>query len=182
MRSAAASTAIVSAPATQVHADPPATARVSLREVTADTVRAIVKLEVGSEQIGLVAPNAVSMAQAYFEPAAWFRAVYADETPVGFAMLYDPTCTATPEDGPETCFLWRFMIDHRHQRKGYGAAALALLIAHVRTLDGVTRFKTSYVPTPGNASPLYERAGMRPTGEVDDGEIVLELDLSSAPT
>ena len=73
---------------------------VSLREVTADTVRAICKLEVGPEQQGLVAPNAVSIAQAYFEPAAWFRAVYAGDTPVGFAMLYDPTRTREPESGP----------------------------------------------------------------------------------
>jgi hypothetical protein len=25
----------------------------------------------------------------YFEPKAWFRAIYADETPVGFVMLFD---------------------------------------------------------------------------------------------
>ena len=158
-------------------AEPKSGGVVSLREVTAETVREICKLEVGPGQQGLVAPNAVSIAQAYFEPAAWFRAVYAGDTPVGFAMLYDPTRAREPEGGPETCFLWRFMIDHRHQRKGYGAAALALLVAHVRTLPGVTRFKTSFVPKAGNASPLYERAGFRATGEVDDGETVLELAL-----
>jgi diamine N-acetyltransferase len=153
---------------------------VSLREITAETVRDICKLEVGPEQHGLVAPNAVSIAQAYFEPAAWFRAVYAGDTPVGFAMLYDPTRAREPEGGPDTCYLWRFMIDHRHQRKGYGAAALKLLVAQVRTLPGVTRFKTSFVPGPGNASPLYECAGFRATGEVDDGETVMELPLATA--
>lgn len=149
----------------------------SLREITAATVREICELEVGPGQQGLVAPNAVSIAQAYFEPAAWFRAVYAGDTPIGFAMLYDPTRAAKPEGGRDTCFLWRFMIDRRHQRRGYGAEALELLVAQVRTLPGVTRFKTSFVPSPGNASPLYERAGFRATGEVDDGEIVLELPL-----
>ncbi len=154
---------------------------VSLREITAETVREICKLEVGPAQQGLVAPNAVSIAQAHFEPAAWFRAVYAGDTPVGFAMLYDPTRSAKPEGGPDTCFLWRFMIDQRHQRNGYGAAALELLVAQVRTLPGVTRFKTSYVPEPGNAAPLYERAGFRPTGELDDGEIVMERPLAIGP-
>ena len=57
---------------------------VSLREVTADTVRMICRLDVSEEQKHFVAPNAVSIAQAYFEPKAWFRAIYADETPVGF--------------------------------------------------------------------------------------------------
>lgn len=149
--------------------------RVSLRELTADTVRAICSLDVAPDQRNLVAPNAVSIAQAYFEPAAWFRGIYAGDAPVGFVMLYDPTRTPAPEEGPEVCYLWRFMIDHRHQRRGYGAEALALVVAHVRTLPGVTKLRTSFVPAPGNASPLYERAGFRPTGEVDDGETVLEL-------
>jgi diamine N-acetyltransferase len=92
-------------------------------------------------------------------------------------MLYDPTRSDAPEAGRDACMLWRLMIASPHQRKGYGSAALALLIAHARTLPGVTRMRTSYVPRPGNASPLYERAGFRPTGEVDDGEIVLELSL-----
>jgi len=148
---------------------------VTLREVTADTVRGVCKLNVSHEQQGLVAPNAISIAEAYFEPAAWFRAVYANETPVGFAMIYDPTRTRVPESGPDTCFLWRFMIDREHQGHGYGAAALELVIAHARTLPGVTRMKTSYVPRPGNAAPFYERAGFRATGEVDEGEQVLEL-------
>jgi len=163
-----------------VDTDQPRERFVSLREITAETVREICALEVGPDQRGLVAPNAISIAQAYFEPAAWFRAVYTGQTPIGFAMLYDPTRAREPEGGPETCFLWRFMIDHRHQRKGYGAEALRLLIAQARTLPGVTRFKTSFVDKPGNASPVYTRAGFLVTGEIDDGEIVMELPLASA--
>ena len=41
---------------------------VSLREVNADTVRAICRLDVSEEQKHFVAPNADSIAQAYFEP------------------------------------------------------------------------------------------------------------------
>jgi diamine N-acetyltransferase len=149
-------------------------ALVSLREVTAATVRAVCDLDVGADQRGLVAPNAVSIAQAYFEPAAWFRAVYAGDEPVGFVMLYDPTRTAAPEAGPGVAFLWRFMIDAKHQKRGHGRAALALVIEHARTLPGVTVLRTSYVDVRGNASPLYLATGFAPTGAVDDGEIVLE--------
>lgn len=152
-------------------------AAVTLREITAATVRAVCLLDVGESQKGLVAPNAFSIAQAYFEPAAWFRAVYAGEAPVGFAMLYDPTRTPAPHAGRDVCMLWRFMIDAAHQRRGYGIAALRLLIEHAHSLEGVTRLRTSYVPAPGNASPLYERVGFRPTGELDDDEVVLELVL-----
>jgi len=102
---------------------------VSLREVTAETVRAICSLEVSPEQRGYVAPNAVSIAQAHFEPRAWFRAVYAGEQPVGFVMLHDD-----PEK--REYYLWRFMIGAEHQGKGYGRAALDLVVEHVTVFEG----------------------------------------------
>jgi diamine N-acetyltransferase len=149
---------------------------VTLREITADTVRAICALDVAPTQRGLVAPNAVSIAQAYFEPAAWFRAIYAAEVPVGFAMLYDPTRTPEPE-GPSLCFLWRFMIDAAHQRKGYGSDAMRILIEHVRSLPGVEAFALSYVPADASPRDFYARFGFRDTGEVDEGELVMKLPL-----
>lgn len=151
---------------------------VRLVEVTADTVRAVCALQVAPDQRGFVAPNAVSIAEAYFEPAAWFRAIRAGDDVVGFAMLYDPTRAVAPRD-PDTCFLWRFMIDARHQRRGYGTAALAQLVDHVATLAGVRTFTTSYVPAPGNASPLYRRHGFVDTGEVDDGEHVMRRPMAA---
>jgi diamine N-acetyltransferase len=71
--------------------------------VTAETVRDICNLQVLHEQKGFVAPNAVSIAQAYFEPNAWFRAIYAGEVPVGFVMLY-----ISQEESEY--FLWRYML------------------------------------------------------------------------
>ena len=62
---------------------------VTLREISRSTVRTICMLDVAPGQDRLVAPNAFSIAQASFHPEAWFRAIYADETPVGFAMLED---------------------------------------------------------------------------------------------
>src|SRR5215470_11624768 len=85
-------------------------ATVMLREVTRDTMRAVCHLQVAAEQREYVADNAFSIAQAYFEPKAWFRAIYADETPVGFVMLSDDP------DAPEY-FLWRLMIDAAQQGK-----------------------------------------------------------------
>lgn len=45
---------------------------IRLQEITATTVRAVCRLDAGDGG-RQVAPNAVSIAQAYFEPAAWFR-------------------------------------------------------------------------------------------------------------
>ena len=59
---------------------------VTLREITCDTLREIFRLKVKPEQQKFVASNAVSIAQAHFHQAAWIRAIYADDTPVGFII------------------------------------------------------------------------------------------------
>lgn len=144
---------------------------VTLRPITKDTVRSILALKVAPAQERFVAANAVSISQAYFQrEVAWFRAVYAGDAPVGFVMV---------EDDPEKASycLWRFMIDARHQGTGIGRRALEQVIAHVRTRPGAKALFTSVVPGEGSPGPFYEKMGFVYTGEEDDGELVLRLDL-----
>ncbi len=144
---------------------------VSLREITKETVRAITRLKVSPEQERFVASNAVSIAEAYFSPdTAWFRAIYADDTPVGFLMLDDNAAAAQ-------YFLWRFMIDARYQRKGIGQKALELLFEHVKTRPGASALSTSCVQGEGSPGPFYETMGFVYTGEEDDGELVMRREL-----
>jgi diamine N-acetyltransferase len=143
---------------------------VTLREITRETVRAVCALDVRPEQRGYVAPNAVSIAQAHFEPSAWFRAVYAGDEPVGFVMLFVDT-------GKTEYFLWRFMIDAEHQGKGYARRALDLVVDHVRGLPGARELVSSYVPGEHGPRDFYLRYGFVDTGEVDDGENVIRLAL-----
>ncbi len=145
-------------------------AEVTLREVTADTVRAICRLQVGPGQERFVAPNAVSIAQAYFEPKAWFRAIYSGEESVGFVMLYDDS------EKPEY-YLWRLMIAGDHQRKGHGRTALGLVVDRVRSRPGARELLASCVPGDGGPRPFYEACGFVATGEVHDGEEILRLPL-----
>lgn len=151
---------------------------VSLREITASTVRAITRLTVAPPQQGFVATNAVSLAEALFSPEAWYRAIYLADEAVGFVMLYDETLRAPPPEIPQIG-LWRFMIDARFQRRGIGKAALELVVAHVRAKRAVSLLTVSYVPGPGCPEPFYLAFGFRPTGQIDEGEIVLELPLAS---
>jgi diamine N-acetyltransferase len=138
---------------------------VELREVTGETVRAVCMLQVAPAQRGSVAPNAVSFAEAMFEPKAWFRAVVADDIPVGFVML--SVDTATPE-----YYLWRYMIDAHYQGRGYGRAALALVMDHVRTLPDAHELLVSWVPGADGPEAFYLGLGFEPTGEIDEGEVV----------
>jgi diamine N-acetyltransferase len=144
---------------------------VTLREVTKDTVRKIVGLKTTPDQERFVAPNAVSIAQAYFQrDVAWFRAIYEGEEPVGFVMVDDDV-------EKQTYYLWRFMVDQRHQRRGIGQKALALVLAYVRTRPGATALLTSVVPGEGTPGPFYEKLGFTYTGEEEDGELVMRLPL-----
>jgi hypothetical protein len=106
---------------------------ISLREIDASSCRAICKLDVADRQRGFVAPNAVSIAEAYFEKQAWFRGIYADDTPVGFAML-------SVDEVEAEYYLWRFMLDHRYQGERVRARRIAAVdrpCPHTPERDGV---------------------------------------------
>ena len=150
--------------------------RVSLREVTADTVIAITRLAVAKSQEGFVSPNAISFAQALFAPEAWYRAIYLEDTPVGFVMLEDESQRVPPPEVPHVS-LWRYMIDAGHQGQGIGRAALEQVIEHVRSRKRFAKLETSYVPGPGCPEPFYLGLGFRHTGRLDGREVVLELPL-----
>lgn len=147
-----------------------AAAKVSLREITGETVRLITALDVGPEQQGLVAPNAVSIAEAHFQPKAWFRAIYAGEEPAGFAMVW-----RDPDE--QAFYIWRFMVDARFQGKGVGRRALELLLDEARS-DGAAEVTLSVVPGPHSAMAFYERCGFEPTGEMHGGEAEMRLTLA----
>ena len=161
--------------------DPSITSSVALREISKSSVRDFCRMDVGPGQDGLVAPNAVSIAQAYFHKEAWFRGIYADDTPVGFAMLEDWTQVDGDAGeryvGAAYVALWRFMIDARYQKHGFGAQALRLLIAHARTRSGVVNMLLSFVPKDQNPEEFYKRFGFVRTGEEDEGEIIMKLVL-----
>jgi diamine N-acetyltransferase len=156
---------------------------VSFREITRANRPEIEALTVTEVQAGYVAGVAESLVEAAETPDAcpWFRAVYADDEPVGFVMLSDGITVADPDYlGPY--YLWRLLVDRRYQGRGYGSAALRLAVEHVRTRGDARTLITSVVQGPASPVGFYLRQGFRLTGEVHQGELVLELDLSSART
>lgn len=143
---------------------------VSLREITKENLQDVLRLRVATNQDMFVADNATSIAEAYFEPLAWFRAIYADETAVGFVMMY--------EDAQKPMYyLWRFMIGETYQKLGYGRQALQLLIERVKGLPNAHELFLSYFPAQGSPKPFYEKLGFAETGEMDEDERVMKLGL-----
>ncbi|MCP4422423.1 MAG: GNAT family N-acetyltransferase [Chloroflexi bacterium] len=150
---------------------PGSEAAVTLREITQKSLRLFLKMNVADSQTHMVAPNSVSIAEAYFEKYAWFRGIYADETAVGFIMLYDNL------DEPEY-YLWRMMIAEDYQGLGYGRKAVGLLVDYVKTRPSAAELLVSHVKKlPGNPGPFYQKLGFEYTGKEEDGELMMKLVL-----
>lgn len=145
---------------------------VSLREITEDSIRDICRLSdtLTPPKKYMVAPNAVSIAQAYFSEHAWFRAIYAGDAPVGFIMLYDD-----PEE-PEY-FLWRLMVAEQFHGRGFGRRAIELLVDYVKTRPGANVLETSCGQGPGSPEGFYKRIGFERNGKIHGEEVGLSLAL-----
>jgi len=148
---------------------------VHFRQITAETVVEICRLSetLTAQQRDMVADNALSIAQAHFSDNAWMRAIYADDTPIGFIMTH---AGSDYDDGIdcEGVFLWRFMIAGPSQGKGYGRKSMELLLDHLRS-QGATELYTSCGQGEGSPEGFYKKLGFVATGEYYDDEVELRL-------
>jgi diamine N-acetyltransferase len=152
---------------------------VTLREITDENREAVRALRVapGQERFVSSVSGALREAAGYPQGKPWWRAVYAGDEPVGFVMLSWNVEPRPPEIiGP--WFLWKLLIDERHQGRGYGAEVVRQIAALVRA-EGGSELLTSYVPEDDGPAGFYERLGFVPTGALDpDGEVIVRLTLT----
>ena len=155
---------------------------ITLRPITPDNWVECIELSPTSDQQvrGYIAPNVLSLAQAYAE--RWWTplAVYAEATMVGF-VLYG----RWPESGfstlwgdkpkPGIDYILRMMIDQRYQGQGYGRAALAALIERIKTQPGCRAIELDYDRDNIAAVRFYTGCGFQPIEENEAGEILARL-------
>jgi GNAT superfamily N-acetyltransferase len=151
---------------------------VGLREITDQNLEDVLAVRLGAGQDRFIGTVAECLEEAADHPEGnpWYRAVYDGDDVVGFVMLswnVDP-------DPPEIIgpwFLWKLIVDERHQRKGYGADVIRLVAELIRA-EGAEELLTSYTEGPGEPGPFYRRLGFVPTGERDvNNEVILSLAL-----
>ncbi len=140
---------------------------VRLVPVTPENSAAVAALELGPDQTELVASNAESLEEALTDADARPRAIMAGETLVGFLMY------ASDADEAQ---IYRFMIDRRHQGRGYGKAALQAVLTEIRALGPARRVAICYEPENEAARRLYAAAGFVEDGLDEDGEMIAHLD------
>jgi diamine N-acetyltransferase len=153
---------------------------VSLREIGDGNRDDVLALRVTPVQARFVSSVAESLREAEETPEGkpWYRAVYADDQPVGFVML---SWNVTPEPpriiGP--WFLWKLLLDAPHQRRGYGRDAVRL-VADVVRANGAAELLTSCLPGDDGPELFYRHIGFNPTGDFDEkGEVILALRLGT---
>lgn len=151
---------------------------ITLREITEESREAVLALRTTAAQERFVSTVACSLDEAARHPNEhpWLRAIYAGEQPVGFVMVaWDFVPEPPHADGP--FFLWKLLIDHQHQGRGYGKQAVEQVIDLIRA-DGGRELITSYVEGEGSPFGFYTKLGFVPRGDLDpEGEIMLCLDL-----
>jgi len=159
---------------------------IRLEKINGKNVWEILKLKVAKEQEEFVAPNDLSIIEAYIVISgnghAYPFGIYEDDKPVGFLMIgYDVDDSF--ENSPKIAYgnygIWRLMIDEKYQNKGYGKAALQLALDFIKSFPcGKAEYcYLSYEPENINAKRLYFGFGFAENGEMDDDEIVAVLKL-----
>ena len=157
-----------------------------LKKINRKNVGEILKLEVFDNQKSFVAPNNISIIEAYLaivENGHVFTfGIYNDDTPVGFLMIgFD--VNSDDADAPKIAKgnynIWRFMIDKKFQGKGFGKKAMDLALEFVKTFPcGTAKYCwLSYESDNDVARQLYKSVGFVETDEKDGEEIVAILEL-----
>lgn len=117
----------------------------------------------------LDAMGILARAYAYRDEGSRAFFIYDGDTPVGMGLYCD-----YPE--LEAYELNQFFIDERHQGRGYGRAALELIFDEMRKDGRYRKVVLWYIEGDDAAKSLYEQAGFREFGSVQD-EIGMEMKL-----
>ncbi|WP_419393205.1 GNAT family N-acetyltransferase [Cytobacillus praedii] len=127
-----------------------------LETITKDNWIKAISLRVREDQEKFVASNAVSLAQLNFLNDFHAKGIYLGVEMIGFALY------GMDEDDHEY-WIYRMMIDQKHQGKGYGKEAIKLVIDDIKMIKE-DRHKTitlSYEPTNEHAKRVYEKVGFK---------------------
>ena len=144
---------------------------ITLRKINEDNWRECIKLKVNDEQARFVATNENGLALAYAHKEMEPRGIYNDDIMVGFIMY-----ARDPDDGQY--YINRFMMDGKHQGKGYGRAAMKNLLDELSEM-GVKTVDIIHKPDNEVAIKLYRSFGFELTEDVLDDDVISRVNLNN---
>ncbi|SMF79531.1 diamine N-acetyltransferase [Paenibacillus uliginis N3/975] len=137
---------------------------ISLRKIDRSNWEECIHLRVREEQERFMASNLYSIAEVQFLPGFMTRAIILDDKVIGFLMY-----GIDPDD--QNYWIYRFMIDDQFQGKGYGRAAMNLLIQQIEAADNRTEvIMIGYNSDNEGARRLYKSVGFEEIGLAPWGE------------
>ena len=146
---------------------------ITLRAITEDNFIDAFNLKLAPGQERFVSHPVRSLAQAYvYREQCQPFGIYEGDTMVGYVMvIYD-------YDIPEYD-IWHMMIDESYQRRGYGSAALDLVLDYIKTKPFGSSNRVTLTCNKDNiqALKLYKSKGFTETGAEDEDEIELSWTL-----
>ncbi len=144
---------------------------VRVAPLTEKNWREALALRVNPDQKNFVADNAYSIAQSRFHPDWSPEGIFVGNVMVGFAMM-------EPEPNKRRIWIIRYMIAGIYQGRGYGKIGLLTLIERFLSDPSCDAIFLSVVPDNENTTKVYESVGFEKTGDFDDGEVVMRLQLT----
>lgn len=145
---------------------------VQFRKITEENFNCFIQMK-RPEGDRFVASNAVSLAQAWLyrdDGDVFPFAIYHHDTPVDFMLLEEDMDDARLD-------LWRIMLAPEHEGKGYGTAAVRLVIQYARESGRYKHIGLLCGPENHNARHIYDKLGFQPTGEICYGDVEMRLEL-----
>ena len=165
---------------------------ITIQPITEDNFREVLALRASEK---LVAPNAMSLAEAYLSlkkavdsneinsnEVEMPFAIVSDEIVIGFLMISFEDGEDIFSDDGHIYWLSRFMIDEKYQGKGLGKAALLMLIDYIKTKPNGNEVKSFYTSVVQDsvspvAAKFYESVGFKKTGNMLEDEEIMRLVL-----
>lgn len=146
---------------------------INLRAVTKENWVDMIELEITKKQQDYVALNAESIAASKFYDDYVNRGIYLGDKPVGF-IQYFPNHY---EGKPNEIYIDQLMIDVQEQGKGYGKAAIALVIDEIKQLKKYSRISICYVEGHDVMKGFFEDFGFHVVDQDEYDETIMELDI-----
>ena len=146
---------------------------ITLKAITEENFIDAFNLKLAPGQERFVSHPVRSLAQAYvYREQCQPFGIYEGDTMVGYVMvIYD-------YDIPEYD-IWHMMIDELYQRRGFGSAALDLVLDYIKTKPFGSSNRVTLTCNRDNiqALKLYKSKGFTETGAEDEDEIELSWTL-----
>lgn len=138
---------------------------ITFRNITRENFDAVISLEVSEKQLAFMESPLYSLAECTFEDSFIAKAIYNNETVVGFILYY------FVEDDPDYVFVHRLMIDKSQQGKGFGKGALlAGMDIFKEEFPSIGCVELMHYPDNKTGAAVYESLGFECTGENRESE------------